>query len=129
MHRGVDVAPVPSNGLSRILTLTELPARHSGLTSHIMETGSEPNLNESIASARHLLQLLSDNESTQVVLDFLANVPKIPLWLQEEGTGWGVLHFAALREDPSLVKAFIDAGAVWNLGNSFCLWRKIFLPS
>jgi protein arginine N-methyltransferase 2 len=81
---------------------------------------SEPTLNESIlAGARHLLQLLADGRPAQSILQLLANQPKLPLWVQEEETGWSFLHFAALREDLSLIQAFIDAGAVWNLGDSF----------
>jgi hypothetical protein len=89
----------------------------------------EPALNESILGcARELLQLLADGRPTQGILQLLANQPKLPLWVQEEETGWSVLHFAALREDSSLIQAFIDAGAVWNLGNSFNRgWESSFL--
>jgi protein arginine N-methyltransferase 2 len=86
----------------------------------------EPALNESmLTDARHLLQLLTDGRPTQSILQYLATKPNLPLWVQEEETGWSVLHFAALREDPSLIQAFIDAGAVWNLGNYFNRgWRN-----
>jgi hypothetical protein len=90
---------------------------------------SEPTLNESILEcAQQLLQLLADGRPTQGILQLLANQPRLPLWVQEEETGWSVLHFSALREDPSLVQAFIDAGAVWNLGNYLNRgWESSFL--
>lgn len=37
-----------------------------------------------------------------------------PTWYQEPTMGWSCLHFAAERGDPTIVKALLEGGAVWN---------------
>lgn len=39
-----------------------------------------------------------------------------PLWYQNEAEGISALHAAAYNEDKNLVKALLEAGAVWNAG-------------
>ncbi|KAG8853723.1 Arginine N-methyltransferase 2 [Serendipita sp. 411] len=100
--------------------------------------GSSLEFEASLAKAQRLFELLGsqpvsngppgrvpstelDSEQTVIdgsreqILTFLRDEPDVPLWTQEDETGWSVLHFAAHREDAELVKRFIESGAVWNL--------------
>jgi ankyrin repeat protein len=72
-------------------------------------------LDESVSRARELLYLLSQGETHEHILEFLRDNPALPLWVQEEETGWTVLHYAAAREDSLMVERFLQAGANWNL--------------
>lgn len=85
-----------------------------------MEPGPDSELDGSISRTRELLDLLSRGEPQRCILEFLRDNPSLPLWVQEEGTGWTVLHFAAAREDSLLVERFLQAGANWNLCMCIC---------
>lgn len=74
-----------------------------------------PGLDPTLEKAWKFLQCLSDRRPTRVVLDFLATEPDLPLWIQDQETGWSVLHFAVEQEDVHLLRRFIEAGAPWNL--------------
>lgn len=50
----------------------------------------------------------------------------VPLWVQEEETGWTALHFAAWIEDEDLVSRLLEAGAVWNLSKEFLIVLRLF---
>jgi hypothetical protein len=69
-----------------------------------------------VAQSRGFLRLLSARISADDIYTFLDDNRNLPLWIQEEETGWTVLHFAAEREDAKLVERLIQEGAVWNLG-------------
>jgi hypothetical protein len=80
-----------------------------------MELDPNSELDESVSRAQELLCLLSQGETHEHILEFLQSNPSLPLWVQEEGTGWTVLHYAAAREDSLMVERFLQTGANWNL--------------
>jgi len=75
----------------------------------------ESKVDDAISRTRDLLSILSQGATREQVFMFLDDDPSVPLWVQEEGTGWTVLHFAASREDSLMVERFLQAGANWNL--------------
>lgn len=79
---------------------------------------SEPNavLDDLITRGQRLVSLFRDGEPRETIKAYLKNTPNLPLWVQDEDTGWSALHFAAEREDDDLLELLIASGAVWNLG-------------
>lgn len=76
-----------------------------------------PELKAAIDAGKRLLELLTQPLSHEEIAQYLESKSQdeIALWVQEDETGWSVLHFAVHRRDPELTRALIEAGAVWNL--------------
>jgi hypothetical protein len=77
---------------------------------------AEAMLDELITRGQRLLSLFRDGEAQETIKTYLENTPDLPLWVQDEDTGWTALHFAAEREQDDLLQLLIASGAVWNLG-------------
>jgi protein arginine N-methyltransferase 2 len=48
----------------------------------------------------------------------------IPLWWQEDITGWTVLHAATASENAELVDYLLQKGAIWNAGGRILLGSR-----